>query len=413
MSAGLSVPQVQALLAAPDLLAAVRPGDLTAATRLRVQWPADLVAAATAQAELRVAAGAKFDRADQMLFTRPGLEQATALPVAGLPAARLVAAAGPGDRIVDLCCGVGGDAIAIGLAQAAAGSGGAGGAGGVLAVDRDPVPALLCRHNARVYGVAVHPAVADVTAAAQLAPGDVVHVDPARRDPSAPGVGGRRGGYQPALAWCASLPAERVCVKVAPGITTEERPEGWETEWISVRRELKLALLWSPALAEGSRRATVMDADGVPHTRIADPDAAPAPVGEPGEWVVDPDPAVTRAGAVGDLAAEIGGRLIDPRIAFVVTDDRPATPWGRVLRVAASLPFAERKVAAELRRLAATDLQIRRRGLAGDVTALGRRLLPPADARAGQPLRITLLLTRHRDRPWALLTTDPAEPYPG
>src|SRR5262245_46957131 len=44
---------------------------------LRERYPADLVAAALTQQALRIAAGAKFSSADQMLFTRAGLEQAS------------------------------------------------------------------------------------------------------------------------------------------------------------------------------------------------------------------------------------------------------------------------------------------------------------------------------------------------
>ena len=66
------------LLTAPgqELLArlAAEPdsGGLALAVRLRREYPADLVAAATAQHELRLAARAKFSRAADMLFTRSG-----------------------------------------------------------------------------------------------------------------------------------------------------------------------------------------------------------------------------------------------------------------------------------------------------------------------------------------------------
>lgn len=401
---GVTTEQVTALLAEPELLAAAAPGDLAVATRLRQRWPAELVAAATAQAELRARAAGKFDRAAAMLFTRPGLEQATALPLAQVAAERLVASAT--DRIVDLCCGIGGDTVALARATAGHGQGAA-----VVAVDRDPVHALLARHNTAAYDVEAVPVVADVTAALRLRPADTVHIDPARRDPAATGPHGRRGGYSPDLAWCTSLPAEQICVKVAPGITAAERPAGWETEWLSTQRELKLALLWSPAIAGATSRATIVAGDGSVHSRAAVPGLV-APVRDPGEWVIDPDPAVTRAGAVADLATDIDGWLIDPRIGFVCVDRHPETVWGRVLQVVASLPFAERSVAAELRRLEATDLQIRRRGLAGDVEALRRRLLKPARRAAGAGQRVTLLLTRHHDEPWALLCVDPPTPLP-
>ncbi len=401
--------QIETLLAAPDLLAAVVPGDLAVAQRLRERWPAALVAAATLQAELRLRAKAKFDRADRMLFTRAGLEQATSLAVAVHRAERLAAALGDMSTttpaVLDLCCGIGGDSIAlarIGLR--------------VIAVDIDAGHVLMARHNAQVYDTDLAGAVSDVHSL-RLGRDSVAHIDPARRAPhgsSASGSpGGVRGGYQPSLRWCTDLPAERICIKAAPGIDRSQVQPGWETEWVSQAGALKAAVLWSPALADAAgsgnaRRASLLDRSGrLLATVVSHPErpTPPPPVGDPGPWVVDPDPAVTRAGCVADLASAIGGRLIDPQIAFVFSDSRPSTVLGRTLRVVGSMPWSVKAVGRELARLGAGDLQIRRRGLAGDVTDLRRRLLP-------RPLagghRVTLLLTRYRDKPWAVLTTDPA-----
>ena len=78
-------------------------------TVLRSRYPADLVAEALAQHELRLLARAKFSRAMEMFFTRPGLEQASSEMVARHRAARYRAAG----RIADLCCGIGGDLIVL------------------------------------------------------------------------------------------------------------------------------------------------------------------------------------------------------------------------------------------------------------------------------------------------------------
>ena len=61
---------------------------LRVGTRLRRRHPAGLVAAALAQHELRARAAAKFPAADRMWFTRDGLEQASAEPLARHRAAR-------------------------------------------------------------------------------------------------------------------------------------------------------------------------------------------------------------------------------------------------------------------------------------------------------------------------------------
>src|ERR1700685_3771500 len=94
---------------------------LALAVRLRREYPASLVAAATAQHELRLAARAKFVRAMEMLFTRTGYEQSSSETIRRYRAARF----GDPRLIADLCCGIGGDLLALALER------------DVLAVDLD------------------------------------------------------------------------------------------------------------------------------------------------------------------------------------------------------------------------------------------------------------------------------------
>ncbi|MEP7025685.1 MAG: SAM-dependent methyltransferase, partial [Actinomycetota bacterium] len=119
--AGDALARFTALLGPPgqQILAELRDQDVTPATalglgsRLRAHYPAELVATALAQQELRQRARAKFSRAMDMYFTRAGLEQASAELVARHRAARFAAAgAGPG-QVADLCCGIGGDLVAL------------------------------------------------------------------------------------------------------------------------------------------------------------------------------------------------------------------------------------------------------------------------------------------------------------
>ncbi len=138
--------QLAALLSGPgaELLARLgqqplAPGDaLRLGTELRAEYPAELVAAALAQHELRIAAQAKFSRAMQMFFTRDGLEQASAEVVARHRRGRYPA----GGVLADLCCGIGGDLIALACGHQ------------VRAVDADPLHLRIAQANAAVYGVA-------------------------------------------------------------------------------------------------------------------------------------------------------------------------------------------------------------------------------------------------------------------
>ncbi|MDQ2709516.1 MAG: class I SAM-dependent methyltransferase, partial [Actinomycetota bacterium] len=126
----------------------------------------------------------------------------------------------------------------------------------------------------------------------------------------------------------------------------------------------------------------------------------PVVCGPPGEYLLDPNPAVTRAGLVEDLARMLGAWKIDPMIAFLSSDRPLNSPFGRALRVLDSRPWREKELAARLRALGVGSVDIRRRGLAGDVDALRRKLrLPP-----GRPA--TLVMTRVADQPWALICAD-------
>jgi SAM-dependent methyltransferase len=383
-----------------DRLAGERVGPdraLELAQALRGQYPPDLVAAALTQQELRVAALAKFSRAEEMLFTRAGLEQASSELTSAHAAARYQAD-GP---VADLCCGIGGNLIALGSRRP------------VLAVDLDPVSLAFARHNATVYGAADRLATVRADVRDLPLPGvHAVFIDPARR------AGGRRlsaGRSEPPLGWCLDL-SRRVAavgIKAAPGLPRELVPAGWEAEFVAVGRDLKEALLWSPALATAATRATVLPSGdtlaAAPGTGRAGADArdtAPAddvPIAEPGAFLFDPSPAVTRAGLVEDLARLLGAWKIDPAIAFLSDDREHRSPFARTLRVLESAPWHERDFARRLRELGIGAADIRRRGLAGDVPQIHRRL------RLRGPGRATLVLTRVSGRPWGLICTDPAD----
>ncbi len=383
-------PDLDALLTGPgaELLASLRdlaltPGTaLALGTRLRERYPPALVAAALAQHELRLAARAKFSRALDMFFTRAGLEQASAEVVARHRRERFASAG----VLADLCCGIGGDLVALAAGHQ------------VRAVDRDPLHLRMAMLNAAAYGVgsSVQPTRADVREA-DLAGVDAVFIDPARRTDK------RRlgpGASEPPLDWCLDL-AGRVAglgIKAAPGIARDTVPGGWELEFVAVGRDLKEAVAWSPSLAGAATRATILPGG---HTLLPEP-GPPVPVAAPGPFLLDPSPAVTRAGLVEELARQVGAWKIDQRIAFLCTQAGVRTPFARTLQVIDAGPWNQKRLPARLRDLDVGALDIRRRGLAGDVGQLHRRLKLTGSRRA------TLVMTRVADRPWGLVCLDVA-----
>ncbi|MDT0267801.1 methyltransferase domain-containing protein [Streptomyces sp. DSM 44915] len=366
-----------------DLVRDVAPAEeLAVATRLRRDHPAGLVAAALGQARLRQRAVAKFGaEAGAMYFTPDGLEQATRTSVAAWRAGRLAAAGAR--RVADLCCGVGGDAIALARAGL-----------DVLAVDRSPLTCAVARANASALGLADRikvrlGSVEDVG----LAGYDTVFVDPARR--------GGRGrvfdpeAYSPPLSWALATAADRplAALKIAPGVPHEAIPAAAEAEWVSHRGEVKEAVLWFGGdAAPGRRRATLLPAgDSLAGT------PEPAPTGAPGRYLYEPDGAVIRAGLVGAVATELAGRLLDPSIAYVTTDQPRRTPFAVGYELTDVLPFHLKRLRALLRERDVGTLTVKKRGSAISPEELLRRVKPSGTGSA------TVFLTRVAGAPSMLI----------
>ncbi|MGW5506546.1 THUMP-like domain-containing protein [Streptomyces albogriseolus] len=360
--------------------------ELAVATRLRRDHPAELVSAALGQARLRQRAVAKFGAEDaaRMFFTPNGVEQSTRRGVAAYRAERLRAA---GVRsVADLCCGIGGDAIALARAGIR-----------VLAVDRDPQTASAARANADALGLAglIEVREADVTEVDTSAY-DAVFVDPARRS-------SKRGrifdpeAYSPPLSWAvrAALKAPRAAaLKVAPGIPHEAVPAEAEAEWISDGGDVKEAVLWF-GTAPGTIRATLLPG---PRTLVSRglPDPGVRPVGR---YLYEPDGAVIRSHLVAEVAEPLDGGLIDPTIAYITADTLNPTPYATAYEITDRLPFNVKKLKALLREREVGVLTVKKRGSAVEPEELRRKALPKPHGTAS----VTVFLTRVAGAPTMLL----------
>ena len=375
----------QTLLAALSAQPIAEGDELRILTRYRQEYAPALVNAVFAQVKLRARARAKFSRADQMYFTAEGLEQASTERMANYHAALYDGI----DVVFDLCSGIGGDLIALAQSHR------------VCAVDIDPVHSQMGVLNAGAYDAAQHvqPIVGDVELVRLWADRGSLgfFIDPARR------MEGRRlgaGQSQPSLEWCFSLAdTAPVAIKAWPAIPLERAPSDWSIEFVSEGRELKEALLLSPALNRPARRATVLLPEIHSLDALGGDDVA---VREPGGYLLDPDGAVTRAGLVEDLARTLGNAndvwKIDNEVAFLSSNAPMETPFGRTLRVGASLPWNLNRLKEALRSLDVGTVDIRKRGSAVDVDDIQRRLKLTGSRPA------TIVLTRMMNKPWAFVT---------
>ncbi|MEW2291891.1 class I SAM-dependent methyltransferase [Streptomyces sp. NPDC006743] len=388
--ASLLTPEGRALL---EEVRGTAPADeLAVATRLRREHPAGLVSAALGQARLRQRAAAKFGAADaeRMFFTPNGVEQSTRASVAAYRAARLRELGV--SCLADLCCGIGGDAIALARAGIR-----------VLAVDRDPVTAAAARANAAALGLdaLIEVREADVTEV-DTSSYDAVFVDPARRG------GGRGGGratggrifdpeaYSPPLSWAvaAALRAPHAALKVAPGIPHEAVAPQAEAEWISDGGDVKEAVLWF-GTEPGTVRATLLPG---PHSLrgrgLPDPPVRPV-----GRYLYEPDGAVIRSHLVAEVAEELDGGLVDETIAYVTADELRPTPYATAYEITGRLPFNVKKLKALLREHEIGTLTVKKRGSAVEPEELRRKVLPKPHGRG----TMTVFLTRVAGAPTMLL----------
>jgi len=398
-------------LLSPDgwaLLGALPPYDerhaMKTVTTLRAKGIApDLAAAVVTQSRLRARARAKFgDFADGMLFTADGLEQATRLLVAALHARRYLEAGVT--ALADLTCGIGADSLAF-----------AGTGLRVLATDLDECTAAIAQWNLR------HFPEADVRHADGLsldlrAEGvEGVYADPARRVSDGSGARSRRvfdpRAYEPPLdaVWALRETVPAVGIKVGPGIAHDGLPDDAETQWVSVNGDVVEAGLWfGPLAPDGPGRSalvlrTFTDDDGKEHTlsRTVRGDDGTPDVGAVGQYLYEPDGAVIRAGLVGQAAAELGGRLVDPTIAYVTTDDladlppaRPAetagaqAPIATGYRVLDTMPFGLKRLRSYLRDRNVGRITIKKRGTAVVPEQLRKQLVLTGTEEA------TIVLTR-------------------
>ncbi|MFZ2964898.1 MAG: SAM-dependent methyltransferase [Rhodoglobus sp.] len=342
-----------------------------------------LVAAVLAQSRLRSRAFAKFGAfAERLLFTEAGLEQATRLSVAAQHAGRF-SRAGIG-RVADLGCGIGADALAVAALELE-----------VTAVERDEVTAAVAAYNLAPFSNARVELADAVTF--DLTGIDGVFLDPARR------AGAKRlkdpADWSPSLAFAFGLAARLPTgVKLGPGIDRELIPPDAEAQWVSADHEVvELGVWFGPLARTGVRRAALVLGEHGTAEMVAGADSEDAESGSLGQYLVEPDGAVIRARLIGDLARDLGGRMLDPTIAYITTDSEPRTPFGAAFRVLEDFPLDKRTLKRELAARGIGTLEIKKRGVDVD----------PARFRADLGLKgeesATLVLTRTAGKRRAIL----------
>ena len=279
----------QQLLTEVSQIRSIGPSDIT---RLRKASSPAAVSAAIRLSLARKKASLKFVHGPGMWVELTAVEQSTSEPVARHKAARFVC-----PRVVDLCAGIGGDALAL-AAHA-----------DVLAVDLDQGMCRRLAYNASVYNVADR--ILPVRARAEdlaIPAGAWLHLDSDRRangherarliDDYAPGPDFWKAAMRQVAAGAIKLGPASDFAKHFAG------PE-FEVELISLRGECKEATVWFGELVSCRRRATRLP-EAVFWTDRDGPTERFASVTPVGTLIFDPDPSLLRAGLLDGFALAHG-----------------------------------------------------------------------------------------------------------
>jgi hypothetical protein len=368
-----------------DAIAGSTAAELRSQKQLRSAFGDELVRAALAVHDARLKAAAKLPAADRLWVTRIGVEQATAWPVAVHKARRFSGC----PQITDLCCGIGIDAAAM-AAHAS-----------VTALDLSAAMVQRAEWNADILGAAgrVTGITADVTKHDWS--GHCVHVDPDRRCGRDRPVK-RLEQYQPGLEWMQQLTrtATAGALKISPAANFQQKFADCEIELVSLDGECREATVWFGEFAGTDPfRATLLPGG---ETLAASPLSAWAPQADTlGDFLLDPDPALVRAGLIDVLAERHSLQRLDPEEEYLTANGVPLTGFVSAFAVRTVLGANPRELRSYLREHPGREYEILCRRIPTDADAV-RKQLPVGD---GPPLAIifcrisgrarTVVATRH------------------
>lgn len=298
--------------------------------------------------------------------------------------------------IGDLGCSVGSDTLA--LAQVAP----------TLAIDIDPLRLSMAQANLQALNLDENVLFLQANLTASL-PFEsrstrkiLLFFDPSRRSANRRAFSIRQ--YQPPLSvieeWLPHFTG--LGVKISPGVDLNElRTYDAEVEFISLRGELKEAVLWFGSLKTAQNRATLLPGRHIftinRETQLPDLDH---PLSEPLSYLYEPDPAILRAGLVRHLGYQLNATQLDPDIAYLTANTCIETPFARVWRVEDWFPFSLKRLRAYLRVRRVGRVVIKKRGSPLDPEDLIRKLHLQGDQER------VIFLTHLRGQPIVVIASD-------
>ncbi|MBT4692100.1 MAG: hypothetical protein HOB73_02010 [Planctomycetaceae bacterium] len=355
-----------------------------------------------AQMELKQRAIEKFPRAQQLFFTEIGLQQSTDMAIATFKATQLKQDYPAVTHVTDLCCGIGGDLMALATYFDTTG------------VDIDPTIAWIAEHNANVTRTTGTVNLLAIDAGnADLESTDWVHLDPDRR------ADGQRHtaleGYCPPPSFIDVLLAHNrlgkygLSIKLAPATQV---PEQWHSQmascqWIQSRGECRQQLvIFSTNSQPRTKQAVGVTSNGtaewvfsVAHDKLHDCNNV-AVANTCQTYIYEPAPAIRAAGLSNSWAHQYQLTAIHRRFSYYTSNEQLSPPGGSRFRVVEEMTFDRKQIKQWLRARHIGQLEIKKQGLPFSPSELRKQLQPYGN---NQITLIVLGATRSSQRAIAIM----------
>lgn len=292
----------------------------------------------------------KFEQAGRWLLTREAAEQATAAPLARWRAEYLRDRFPLAEALTEVGTGIGGDTVYLARHFE------------VRGYEQDEARALLAGENVARLSPEGAAVVLAVPARVEELSGEVLFADPARRgatrkfDPES---------WDPPLS--SLLAQDRfpgVVLKTAPGLDLGLLPLGMEAHFLSMRGELKEAMLLKSPLEVGSpRHAWLWQDEGLPLHRQGTAEPAPVREPHPGDYLHSPDPSVIRSGLLAGLARDLDGGVVHGKIAYLCGPRPSLDAWATSFEVLERMPLRWKALEATILGTDWSEFEILTRGM--------------------------------------------------
>ena len=309
----------------------------------------------------------KFDKAEQMFFTRAALEMATDQWIAAYKSKRFRRF----QNVADICCSIGGDLIALSNALSD---------GRCTGYDHDALAVAYANANLEVHGIEQGEAVEADFSDIELDRHDAVHIDPDRRKH---GRSTRGAAFSPTL----DTVFERLSncrafgIKVAPATELLELDRTTvECEWIGRRRECKQQMIWSGNLMKnpGCRVATRLGKSGSVTRFASRQEEIPTKKVKMAKavlrYVYEPHSVLLAADLADAAAHELGLDKLSANVCYFTSDSRIKNRLFSRFKVACSMKANLNQVARAVQDAGFGDLEIKKRGISESVSEKYHRI---------------------------------------